>query len=190
MRTHYDILGVSNSASDSEIKGAYRRLALKLHPEESKQSFIELREAFNALSDKQLRREYDVSLPKHHISKYVSTSESRGHEKCTTVDYTIRGFVLYERMDLGFRIQYPLDWIIDYKKYYNPYDERFTQVVGFLIPSYNQRGQLREIVSIQIKYLGSYAIDFEAYTKRQIYELTLDINDNLFHHYHLFSHGD
>ena len=69
-------------------------------------------------------------------------------------------------------IQYPSDWIMDDKKYYNPYDERFTQVVGFLIPSYNQPGQLREIVSIQIKYLGSYTIDFEAYTKRQIYELT------------------
>ena len=76
------------------------------------------------------------------ISKYIPISESRGHEKRTTVDYTIRGFVLYERRDLGFMIQYPSDWIMDDKKYYNPYDERFTQVVGFLIPSYNQPGQL------------------------------------------------
>ena len=68
----------------------------------------------------------------------------------TTIDHTISGFAIYERRDFGFTIQYPPDWVMDYRKYYNPYDERFTQVVGFLIPSYNQLGQLREIVSIQI----------------------------------------
>lgn len=111
--------------------------------------------SINVLSDEQLRREYDVLLPKCHISKYVPTSEGQGQEQCTTVNYTITGFVLYERRDLGFRIQYPPYWVLDDKKYYNPYDERFTQVVGFLIPSFNQPGQIREIVSIQIKYLGS-----------------------------------
>ncbi len=46
MRTYYEVLGVSNGASYSEIRDAYRRLALRLHPdknnnsEESKQKLI------------------------------------------------------------------------------------------------------------------------------------------------------
>jgi hypothetical protein len=60
---------------------------------------------------------------------------------------------------------------MDDKKYYNSYDDRYRQVAGLLIPSYDQPGQLREIVSIQIEYLGSHTIDFDAYTKRQIHEL-------------------
>lgn len=45
------------------------------------------------------------------------------------------------------------------------------QVAGFLVPSYDQLAQLQEIVSIEIRYLGSQRIDFEAYTNRQIQTL-------------------
>jgi DnaJ-class molecular chaperone len=59
MRGHYDVLGINNRATSSEITNAYSRLALILHPdknnnsEESKQKFIELAEAYNILSDRQ-----------------------------------------------------------------------------------------------------------------------------------------
>jgi curved DNA-binding protein CbpA len=167
MRTYYEILGVNNLASQSEIKDAYRRLALRLHPdknknsEESKQRFVELVEAFNILSDEQLRREYDVS---YHSDVFHYPPE----QKRTTIDYALIGFVLYERRDLGIRIQYPSDWIMDEKKRYNPYDDRFAQVLGLLIPAHHRSDQLQEIVSIEIRYLGSDRIDFEAYTNRQI----------------------
>ncbi len=48
---------------------------------------------------------------------------------------------------------------------------RFTEVVGFLLPSYDEPNQLMERVSIEVKYLHSLTIEFDAYNSRQINEL-------------------
>mmetsp|Transcript_59986 Transcript_59986/g.111270 ORF Transcript_59986/g.111270 Transcript_59986/m.111270 type:complete len:253 (+) Transcript_59986:82-840(+) len=66
----YQILGVSRNASDEELKRAYRRLALKWHPDkhqgDSKQQaaerFKQVSEAYHVLSKPELRAEYDDSL--------------------------------------------------------------------------------------------------------------------------------
>lgn len=60
----YQILGVSKNASLSEIKKAYRRQALKWHPDRNKQSeasekFKEINKAYEVLSDAQKRKIYD-----------------------------------------------------------------------------------------------------------------------------------
>lgn len=64
-RDYYEILGVSKNASDDEIKKAYRKLAVKYHPDKNpgdkaaEEKFKEINEAHDVLSDKQKRARYD-----------------------------------------------------------------------------------------------------------------------------------
>lgn len=64
-RDYYEVLGVERNASESEIKKAYRRLAMKYHPDrnpddqDSLNRFREVKEAFEVLSDSQKRAAYD-----------------------------------------------------------------------------------------------------------------------------------
>jgi DnaJ-class molecular chaperone len=64
-KDYYDVLGVGRTASDKEIKAAYRRLARKYHPDVNKgdkaaeQRFKEVAEAFAVLSDKEKRARFD-----------------------------------------------------------------------------------------------------------------------------------
>jgi len=62
--SYYDMLGVPKSASDDEIKKAYRKLALKLHPDKNKASqaeeaFKKVSKAFDCLSNADKRADYD-----------------------------------------------------------------------------------------------------------------------------------
>ncbi|MFX1284276.1 MAG: DnaJ domain-containing protein [Promethearchaeota archaeon] len=70
VRDYYDALGVSRDADLSAIKKAYRKMALKYHPDRAKDSgmdpkaaeekFKEISEAYSVLSDKEKRKQYDM----------------------------------------------------------------------------------------------------------------------------------
>ncbi|KAL0326906.1 UNVERIFIED_CONTAM: DnaJsubfamily B member 8 [Sesamum angustifolium] len=70
--SYYAVLGVSTDASDEEIRRAYRKLAMRWHPDkwtrspsllgEAKQKFQQVQEAYSVLSDSRKRMLYDTGL--------------------------------------------------------------------------------------------------------------------------------
>ncbi|HMG35965.1 MAG TPA: molecular chaperone DnaJ [Blastocatellia bacterium] len=64
-RDYYEVLGVQRNATDQELKQAYRRLAVKFHPDknpgdkEAEEKFKEVSEAYQVLSQAELRARYD-----------------------------------------------------------------------------------------------------------------------------------
>jgi len=67
MKNYYEILGVSDNASDEEIKSAFRKLAFQHHPDknpgnegEAEEKFKEINEAYSVLCDPSRRRQYNA----------------------------------------------------------------------------------------------------------------------------------
>ena len=64
-RDYYDVLGVNKSANPEELKSAYRKLAVKYHPDKNpgdskaEEKFKEASEAYGILSDKEKKQNYD-----------------------------------------------------------------------------------------------------------------------------------
>ena len=68
MKDYYQILGVGDSASQADIKSAFRKLAFKYHPdtnqsnkEQAEERFKEINEAYGVLGDKARRQQYDFA---------------------------------------------------------------------------------------------------------------------------------
>lgn len=63
-KDYYKILGIQKGATDDDVKKAYRKMALKFHPDKNKaagaeEKFKEIAEAYEVLSDKKKREVYD-----------------------------------------------------------------------------------------------------------------------------------
>jgi curved DNA-binding protein len=83
-RDYYDVLGVKKSASEEEVKRAYRKLAMKWHPDrnpnkkEAEERFKEISEAYAVLSDKEKRRQYDQFGPSGFSQRFSQEDIFRG----------------------------------------------------------------------------------------------------------------
>ena len=64
-RDYYEVLGVSRNATETEIKKAYRRMAMKYHPDrnpddqQAEEQFKEVQESYDVLSNERKRSAYD-----------------------------------------------------------------------------------------------------------------------------------
>ena len=67
-RDYYDVLGVPKSSTEKEIKKAYKRLAMKYHPDKNQgdaqaaDKFKEIKEAYEILTDADKRGQYDEAI--------------------------------------------------------------------------------------------------------------------------------
>ena len=89
-RDYYEVLGVPRGASEEEIKKAFRKLALKYHPDRNKEKgaedkFKEINEAYQVLSDSSLRSKYD-----QFGHQGVSSQAGAGFDGFENLEYNLR----------------------------------------------------------------------------------------------------
>ncbi|KAL3831756.1 hypothetical protein ACJMK2_023468 [Sinanodonta woodiana] len=125
MLDYYTVLGVSKNATETEIKKAYRKLALKWHPdknpdrkEEADRKFKEIAEAYEVLSDKGKREIYD---------KYGKEGLSAGGGGGGAQDYN------FDWGGFGFHFRDPEEVFRDFFGGRDPFTEFFS---GFPSPSF------------------------------------------------------
>ncbi len=85
-RDYYEILGVKKDASESNIKKAYRKLAMQFHPDrnpgdkKAEERFKEINEAYAVLSDNEKRKQYDMFGAKGFHQRFSQEDIFRGFD--------------------------------------------------------------------------------------------------------------
>lgn len=108
---YYDLLGIKKGATDAEIKAAYRKQALKWHPDRNKApdsatKFKEINKAYEVLSDSQKRQMYDqYGKDAFERGRYGNPSQSQAGQQQGPFSYTYSssggGQNPFEGMDFG-----------------------------------------------------------------------------------------
>jgi DnaJ-class molecular chaperone len=133
---YYEVLGVSKNASLQEIKAAYRKLALKWHPDRNKtaeatEKFKQINKAYEVLSDPKKREIYD---------QYGESAFRQGGFPGGGQNYTYRqGPFTYTYATSGGGSGFPFDF--DFEGFSDPFDI-FEQFFGFQSP-FSQSGRRR-----------------------------------------------
>ena len=145
MSDYYEILGVSKGASDTEIKTAYRKQALKWHPDRNKSAgadkkFKEVNKAYEVLSDpkkKQMYDQYGESAFNRGGFGGAGGGAGQGYQQGPFNVYTNFGGEGFEGVDFG--------------GFSDPF-EIFEQFFGFQSPFSRQRRTRRDIYEITLTF--------------------------------------
>lgn len=143
MADYYEILGVSKNATLDEIKAAYRKQALKWHPDrnkskEAEKKFKEINKAFEVLSDSKKRAIYD---------QYGEAAFERRETPGSAGGYYQQGpFRVYTNFRGDFS-----DFGFDFEGFSNPF-EIFEQFFGFQSPFSHRSSSRREIYQTTIDF--------------------------------------
>ncbi|XP_045597886.2 dnaJ homolog subfamily B member 14 isoform X1 [Procambarus clarkii] len=96
-KDYYEILGITKEATDSDLKKAYRKLALQFHPDKNKapgasEAFKAVGNAFAVLSDPEKKKQYDLygpeesNSPSQNRNSYNHHDFTRGYESDMTAE--------------------------------------------------------------------------------------------------------
>ncbi|MCX7956008.1 MAG: DnaJ domain-containing protein [Patescibacteria group bacterium] len=141
---YYEILGVSKNATDEEIKAAYRRQALKWHPDRNKspeatEKFKQINQAFEVLSNPQKRQMYD---------QYGESAFKSGAEGYSGGQYYQQGpFRVYTNFG-GDSFQ---GFDFDFEGFSDPFDI-FEQFFGFSSSFSSRKRKRRDIYETTLTF--------------------------------------
>lgn len=135
---YYEVLGVSRGASNDEIKKAYRKLALKWHPDKNlerrevaEMNFKRLSEAYEVLSDSNKRQIYDNYGKEGLLSGGAGTGQQGGFEGFPGADlFGAAGPFGFGGGMFGFHFRDPNDVFRDFFGGHDPFSEFFNHMDG------------------------------------------------------------
>ena len=132
---YYEVLGVSQNATQDEIKKAYRNLAFKYHPDrnpdnkEAEEKFKEISTAYDVIGDETKRRNYDLSGFRDDSSRsYQQTQSSSSYDTDTYYEWFNQG-------NRNYYYQYQNNNQYDYEETPKSKKAYFSQFVAKLMQS-------------------------------------------------------
>ncbi|MCX7592756.1 MAG: J domain-containing protein [Fischerella sp.] len=189
----YQILGVNRTASEEEIKKAYKKLAMKYHPDREggdETKFKEIKEAYELLSDAQRRAHYDqfghVSPNQHFQQNFHENFEFNNIEDLFRNFHNFGGFAFRNsaprrNKDLKIQISVPLEsTLADQNKIINlKTTNGQTETINILIPRGVQNGT-------SIKYAGLGDNFFNTLPRGDLYVHIAVVNHSNYQIYNAF----